>query len=120
MAFAPGALPKSEQPVVEGLRLRVLLLAETRVAQSSTVGIRSGLSAPSPVHRRAPAQPARLPAARRRYNNRKLTSTCALTITGLPFLSPGLKRHCLTASIAFSSRPSPTPFATRKLRVRPL
>ena len=36
------------------------------------------------------------------YSRRKLTSIVASTVTGVPSLiMPGVKRHCLTASIAF-------------------
>jgi uncharacterized protein (UPF0548 family) len=39
--------------------------------------------------------------AARSYRSRKLTSTVAITGTGLPSLTPGLKRHLATASMAF-------------------
>ncbi len=54
-----------------------------------------------------------------RYSRRKLTSICASTVTGLPSLVPGLKRHFFTASIAFSSRPSPRLCSTRMLTALP-
>ena len=53
------------------------------------------------------------------YSKRKVTSIIAETSTGWPFFSPGRKRHCLTASTAFSSRPRPSALTTLISRTVP-
>src|SRR5579883_1986240 len=46
------------------------------------------------------------------YSNRKFTSIVAATVTGRPSFLPGANFHFFTASMAFSSRPSPRLRAT--------
>ena len=55
------------------------------------------------------------PISRRQYR-RKTTSMLIWTATGRPSLSAGSKRHLLTASVAFSSRPMPSERAMRRFR----
>src|ERR1019366_1172500 len=51
--------------------------------------------------------------------SRKFISTVAGVVIGSPCFSPGLKRHCFTASTALSSRPIPKERFTLMLFARP-
>jgi len=53
------------------------------------------------------------------YSSRNVTSMIAETSTAWPFRKPGWKRHCCTASMAFSSRPRPSGWRISMSRTEP-
>lgn len=53
------------------------------------------------------------------YSSRKVTSMMAETSTAWPCRIPGLKRHCITASMAFSSNPRPSGWRILTSRTEP-
>src|ERR1035437_8614233 len=93
------ASPASRLPPASGFRLRVSLSRLSGYRLSRLSGYRRRIT------------PILYPGAARHealHHSRKFTSAVAMTVMGCPFLLPGLNRHLVTASIAFSSRPLPS------------